>query len=182
MLEALIQSKTRLKLVLKFFLNPENKPYLRGLAKELGESTNSVRVELNRFEESGLISSYVSGNKKFYQVNREFPLYKELRNITFKHLGIDQVLEKVINKLGQVEAVFLTGDLAKGLDSSVIDITIVGEKVDKVFLARLVIKAEKIVERKIRTIVYRRNEEIKLAKPYLLIFGNYKITNKALIQ
>lgn len=173
MLEALIQSKTRLKLILKFFLNPSNEAYLRGLAKEFDESTNSVRVELNRFEESGLISSYKKGNKKFYQANASFPLYDELRNITFKHLGLDQVLEKVVKKLGNVQAVYLTGELAKGSDSAIIDIALIGKDIDEVYLTKLTTKAEKLVKRKIRTIVYDADEQFALKNPYLLIFGNH---------
>ena len=69
MLDTLIQSKTRLKLLLRFFLNPDSSAYLRGLAQEFDESTNAVRVELNRFEEAGLIQSHKEGNKKMYQVN-----------------------------------------------------------------------------------------------------------------
>ena len=47
MLDSLITSKTRLRLLIKFFLNIANKGYLNGLANEFGESTNSVRKELN---------------------------------------------------------------------------------------------------------------------------------------
>ena len=55
MLETLVTSKTRAKLLLKFFLNPSTSAYLRGLADEFGESTNGVRVELNRLMEAGLL-------------------------------------------------------------------------------------------------------------------------------
>ena len=47
MLESLITSKTRLRLLIKFFVNIANKGYLNSLASEFGESTNSVRKELN---------------------------------------------------------------------------------------------------------------------------------------
>jgi len=53
-LDSLITSQTRVKLLLRFFLNPESRSYLRELAEEFGESTNSVRVELNRLTEAGL--------------------------------------------------------------------------------------------------------------------------------
>jgi len=174
MLDALIKSKTRLKLVLKFFLNPDNEAYLRGLAKEFDESTNAIRVELNRFEESGLITSFKRGNKKIYQVNNLFPLYNELRKITFIHLGLDQVLEKVIQKLGNVEAAYLTGELANGIDSSIIDIIIIGNSIDEIYLTKLSKKVGKLVGRKIRTLVVSRDEGFKIKKPYLLIFGQHE--------
>ena len=87
MLDTLIQSKTRLKLLLRFFLNPESTAYLRGLAQEFDESTNAVRVELNRFEEAGLIQSHKDGNKKMFQVNTKFPMFKSCRRSLSSILG-----------------------------------------------------------------------------------------------
>ena len=171
MLDTLIQSKTRLKLLLRFFLNPESSAYLRGLAQEFDESTNAVRVELNRFEEAGLIQSHKDGNKKMYQVNTKFPMFNELQKIAFKHFGIDQIIEQVIEKLGDVEAVYLTGDLARGLDSKVVDVTLIGKDIDNSYLARLVEKAEELIERKIRTLTYESDEYVEIGFPRLLIYG-----------
>ena len=171
MLDTLIQSKTRLKLLLRFFLNPESSAYLRGLAQEFDESTNAVRVELNRFEEAGLIRSHKDGNKKMYQVNTKFPMFNELQTIAFKHFGIDQIIEQVIEKLGDVEAVYLTGDLARGLDSKVVDVTLIGTDIDNSYLARLVEKAEELIGRKIRTLTYESKESIEIEFPRLLIYG-----------
>jgi hypothetical protein len=112
MLDTLIQSKTRLKLLLRFFLIPKSTAYLRSLVKEFDESTNAVREELGRFVEAGLIQNHKDGNKKMYQVYTNSPMFYELQKIAFKHFGIDQVIEK----LGDVEAVYMTGDLARGLD------------------------------------------------------------------
>ena len=171
MLDILIQSKTRLKLLLRFFLNPESSSYLRGLAQEFDESTNAVRVELNRFEEAGLIQSHKQGNKKMYQVNTNFPMFNELQKIAFKHFGIDQIIEQVIEKLGDVKAVYLTGDLARGLDSKVVDVTLIGKDIDNSYLARLVEKAEELIGRKIRTLTYETDLNVELGFPRLLIYG-----------
>lgn len=171
MLDTLIQSKTRLKLLLRFFLNPDSSAYLRGLAQEFDESTNAVRVELNRFEEAGLIQSHKAGNKKIYQVNTSFPMFNELQKIAFNHFGIDQIIEHVIEKLGDVEAVYLTGDLARGLDTNVVDVTLIGTDIDSSYLARLIQKAEELIGKKIRTLVYNSKEEVKYIMPLLLIYG-----------
>jgi len=173
MLDTLIQSKTRLKLLLRFFLNPDSSAYLRGLAHEFDESTNAVRVELNRFEAAGLIQSHKEGNKKMYQVNTNFPMFNELQKIAFKHFGIDQIIEQVIEKLGDVEAVYLTGDLARGLDTSVIDVTLIGRDIDNSYLARLVNKAEDIIGRKIRMLSFSGINILRLEHPYLLIYGEF---------
>ena len=64
MIEALISSKTRIKLLLKFFLNSSNRAYLRGLEEEFVESTKAIRLELNNLEKAGMLSIDVHGNKK----------------------------------------------------------------------------------------------------------------------
>ena len=171
MLDTLIKSKTRLRLLLRFFLNPDSRAYLRGLAQEFGESTNAVRVELNRFEEAGLIMPYKEGNKKVFQVNSQHPMYSDLHHIAFKHFGIDQILEKVIKELGDIEAVYLTGDLAQGLDTNVIDISLIGG-IDTVYLAQLTSKAEAMIRRKIRTLVFTSHESADIPIPNMLIYGD----------
>lgn len=178
MLDALIQSKTRLKLLLRFFLNPESEAYLRGLAQEFGESSNAVRVELNRFEQAGLIVPHKEGNKKVFQVNTDHPMYSDLQRIAFKHFGIDQIVDEVIKKLGNVEAVYLTGDLARGLDVPVIDIALIGEHIDVAYLAELVKKAEELIKHKMRTVVYDITEKPDIKTPKLLIFGEEPQTIK----
>ena len=87
MLETLISSRTRIKLLLRFFLNPSNTAYLRGLAEEFNESTNSIRVELNRFEEAGMLVSNSQGNKKIYKANNNHPLFRDLHSILLKYIG-----------------------------------------------------------------------------------------------
>jgi len=77
----------------------------------------------------------------------------------------------VIEKLGDVEAVYLTGDLARGLDTNVIDITLIGTDIDNSYLARLVQKAEELIGKKIRTLTYDSNDIVELSHPNLLIYG-----------
>lgn len=157
MLEALISSKTRIKLLLKFFLNPETGAHLRSLADEFEESTNSVRVELNRFEAAGMLSTNAEGNKKIFKVNKSFPLFNEVRSIVLKQTGLDKVIDAVIEKLGDVHEVYLTGELAQGRSSDVISLLIVGDP-DRTYLTQLVAKAEKLVDKKIQYLIYSKPE------------------------
>lgn len=152
MLESLITSKTRIKLLLKFFLNPENQSYLRELAEEFDESTNGVRVELNRLTEAGLLESSPEGKIIKYRANRKHSLFQDLQNIVHKFVGIDQLVEHIIQKLGNVKIALITGDYAKGIDSGLIDLVIIGE-IDRNYLHQLVDKSEKLIQRKIRTLV-----------------------------
>ena len=114
MLNSLITSKTRIKLLLKFFLNSENRGYLRSLEQEFGESSNAIRVELNRLEKAGLLESEISGNRKYFQANTTHPLYKDLNSIIKKFVGIDQLIDKITSQIGDLEAAYITGDFAKG--------------------------------------------------------------------
>jgi hypothetical protein len=149
MLSSLITSQTRIKLLKKFFLNSSTKAHLRGLEAEFGESSNSIRIELNRFEEAGLLHSMKDGNKKVYQANQGHPLYRDIHNIILKETGIDRVIDKVIHRLGNLLSVYLVGDFAHGMDSKVIELILVGEELDRDYLDRKVIQAEKLVGRKV---------------------------------
>ncbi len=157
MLDTLISSKTRVKLLLKFFLNSKTTAYLRGLQGEFGESTNGIRVELNKLEKAGMLSSSMNGNKKIFQANTKHPLFKEIHSILLKYVGLDQIIEFVIKRLGEVDRVFLVGEFSKGLDSQVIDLIFVGN-IDKSYLISLIDKAEGLINRKIRYLVYSQEE------------------------
>lgn len=164
MIESLITSKTRVKLLLKFFLNSDSTSYLRNLASEFGESSNAIRVELNKFEEAGLLKTNISGNKKLYRANTNHPLYSDLNNIIKKYTGLDQIIENIIEKLGDVEKVYVSGEIAQGMDSKIIDLIFTGKNIDKIYLMSLIEKAEKLIGRKIRFIIYEQDEFEKLQK------------------
>lgn len=157
MLEALISSKTRIKLLLKFFLNPETGAHLRGLADEFEESTNSVRVELNRLESAGMLNSDQQGNKKVFKVNKGFPLFEEVRAIVLKQAGLDKIIEEVIEKLGDLKKVYLTGDLAQGKSSKEISLILIGDP-ERGYLSELIPKAEELVDKKIQYLIYSELE------------------------
>ncbi len=139
---------------MKFFLNANSSSYLRSLESEFGESTNAIRLELNRFEEAGLLESFTEGNRKYYHANQAHPLFPDINNIVMKFIGFDKIIENVVNKLGQLEKVFLCGDLAKGCNSDIIDLIFVGPSIDGAYLMHLVEKVEKLIQRRIRYIVY----------------------------
>lgn len=149
MIESLITSKTRIKLLLKFFLNSSTKAYLRGLETEFGESTNSIRIELNRFEQAGLLTSHSEGNRKFFTANTKHPLFPDIQNLMRKHLGIDQLVEQVIEHLGEVNKVYLTGSFAHGLESPDIEILLVGGEIDTTYLEKIIAKAGKLIHKNI---------------------------------
>lgn len=164
MLSSLITSDTRIKLLKKFFLNSSTRAHLRGLEAEFGESSNAIRLELNRFEEAGLLNSLWEGNKKLFQANKQHPLFNDIHNIILKETGIDRVIDKVIHRLGNIFCVYLIGDFARGKDSQVIELIIVGKEIDREYLARKIVQAENMVGRKVSYIVLEPDE----ASGYLL--------------
>jgi Fe2+ or Zn2+ uptake regulation protein len=121
MIGTLITSQTRIKLLRKFFLNSSTKAHLRGLESEFGDSTNAIRVELNRFEEAGLLISSHDSNRKLYQANEKHPLFSDIHNIIIKETGLDKVIEKVIHRVGDLIGVYLTGDFAHGKNGETIE-------------------------------------------------------------
>ena len=153
MLSSLITSQTRIRLLKKFFLNSSTQAHLRGLESEFGESSNGIRVELNRFEEAGLLTSNREGNKKLYRANKNHPLFGDIHNIILKETGIDRVIENVIHRIGDLLCVYLTGDFARGKDSQVIELILVGSGIDMEYLSSKVMQAEKIVSRKVSYVV-----------------------------
>ncbi len=164
MLSSLITSETRIKLLKKFFLNCSTRAHLRGLETEFGESSNAIRIELNRFEEAGLLNSLWEGNKKIYQANIKHPLFDDIHNIILKETGIDRVIYKVIHRLGDLVSVYLTGDFARGKDSRLIELILVGNAIDREYLTRKIVQAEKLVDRKVSYVVLEPEE----AEGYLL--------------
>jgi len=170
----LISSKTRIKLLIRFFFNPKTKSYLRELAKEFNASTNSVREELNQLTNTGLLKSEKSGRQVFYTANQKHPLFPELKSMVSKVMGIDQVIDSIVNRLGDLEQAYLIDDYADGKDTGIIDLVLVGN-IDQYHLNDLSRKTERYIKRKIRSLVLSRDEYGKLLpelkkRPRILIW------------
>jgi len=172
MLDSIITSKTRIKLLLKFFLNSNTKSYLRNLEHEFGESSNAIRVELNRMEGAGLLNSEMNGNRKYFQANTRHPLYNDINNILKKYIGIDQIVERITSQIGDLQSAYLTGDFAVGRNSKIIDLVLVGKNLDANYISTLVVKAEDLIDRKIRYLVLTMEQmkDFFSDKPALLIW------------
>jgi len=149
MLDSIITSKTRLKLLIKFFVSSANKGYLRGIAEEFNESTNAIRKELNQLSEAGYLSKSQEHNKIYYKANIKHPLFSSLQNLVRTFLGIDQAIDQVLDRAGDIEEVALLGDYAKGMDSGTIEILVTGNKIDSAYLLQLSGKTEKLLNKKI---------------------------------
>jgi len=170
----LIASKTRIKLLVRLFFNPKARSYLRELAKEFSVSTNAVREELNQLTKSQFLQSEKDGRQVFYMANQEHPLFPELRSMVNKVMGVDQVIDGIVNRLGDLELAFLIDDYAEGKDTGIMDLLLVGN-INEYHLNDLSRKTERYIKRKIRSLVLSREEYDNLKpnlknRPRLLIW------------
>ncbi len=160
MLDTLITSKTRIKLLMKFFLNPGMTAHLRGLQEEFHESSNGIRLELNRLEEAGMLVSHVDGQKKVFQVATEHPLYEDINNIVKKYLGLDRLVDQVVEGLGGLEKVYLAGELAEGKFCERVELLFIGQ-LHTEFLERIVQKAGQLIKKEICYSIFETHEALE---------------------
>ena len=153
----LISSKTRIKLLVRFFFNPQTRSYLRELAKEFNVSTNSVRKELNQLTKTNLLKCEKNGRQIQYMANQEHPLFPELKSMVGKVMGIDYVIDDLVGRLGDLERAYLIDDYAEGKDTGIIDLLLVGN-INQYHLNDLSRKTERYIKRKIRTLVLDKDE------------------------
>lgn len=133
---------------MKFFSHA-NSGYLRSLAKEFDESTNSVRVELNRLTEAGLLLSEEEGKTKVYRANHLHPFFNEITGMVSKFLGLDDLLEKIVKRMGNVEKAVIIGDYARGIDSGTIQMILIGKDLDREYLDFLINKTYEKISRNV---------------------------------
>ncbi len=169
MFETIIKSQTRQKLLIKFFVNIANTGYLNQLADEFSESTNSVRKELNNLTQAKYLNKKMVKNKVIYRANTNHPLFKDLQSIVKKYLGIEDLVEAVLERMGSVNQIYLLGDFARGINSNQIDILIVGKNLNTDYISDLEIKLERILKKKV-VIISSSNSDLKIYK--LLVFSN----------
>ncbi len=149
MLNQLITSKTRLRLLIKFFISQANRGYLNGLATEFNESTNSIRKELNHLSEAGYLEKFKDNNKVSYKANVSHPLFDVLQKVVFKHLGLEEIVERVLERMGPVQQILLVGDYAQGLDSGTVDVVLIGNQLNTEYIEALEEKVEDLIDRKV---------------------------------
>lgn len=155
--DGIITSKTRVRILIRFFLNPGQKAYLRELAKEFELSPGHLKGELDKLSEAGLLSQTKEGRQIDYSANTGHSLFPELHSMVKKAMGMDKILESILRRLGKLEQAFVIDDYAAGKDSGVIDLVLVGD-INRKNLVDLTAKTERYIGRKIRTLVLTHHE------------------------
>ena len=158
MLNSLITSKTRLRMLIKFFVSAANNGYLNGLASEFNESTNSIRKELNNLSSAGYLQKSKNNNKVIYNANTSHPMFGVLQKIVRQHLGLEEIVETVIDRIGDVDQIALTGEYARGIDSGNIEIIINGKDVNIDYLDNIKPKIKKKIGRVVSFLLNQKLE------------------------
>jgi len=161
MLESLYiaKSKIRQDLLALFFTNPSQKYYLRELQRMLGYSAGSIRRELLKFQKDDLFDTQRAGNLLYYSLNTKHPLYKELKSIVSKTVGVEGSLKKMLQPIDKIKIAFIYGSFAMKKEgaASDIDLMIIGNP-DTSYLNKKIAIAEKILKREINPTIYSLKE------------------------
>ena len=142
--------------MIKFFINQANRGYLNGLAAEFNESTNSIRKELNHLSDAGYLEKYKDNNKIAYKANIRHPMFEILQKVVLKHLGLEEIIDHVLAQIGEVNEIHVLGDYAKGIDTGIIEVLLIGNELNTKYLTNLEEKIEKLIERKVQFIISNR--------------------------
>lgn len=158
-MESLIGSRSRVKVLTLFLLNPGKRFYVREVERLTGENINSIRRELKKLEDIGLLKSENVGNLKYYTVNRDFNIYPELRDILLKTVGASEILGQDISSLRDIRAAFIYGSYARGDagPDSDIDMIVIGT-VNEDALIMAVREIEKRLKREINYVLMTSDE------------------------
>ena len=159
MLQDLMVSKVRAKLLQNFLAKPKEMFYVRQLVRLIGEEINAVRQELQRMEKLGMVKKENRGNRIYYWFNKEYPLYQDILSMVSKTIGLGGEILKRKGKIGNIKYALISGRLVKGLPRKPegVDLLIVGE-VNLSTLANIIKDEEKNLEREINYSVMTKDE------------------------
>jgi len=166
------KSDLRRRVLLYFFTNPDETLYLREIADILKIDPGNLSRELGRLENEGIFSSQIKGNQKYFILNKRYPLYREIRSVIFKTIGIEGRLKKIVDGIKGIEIAAIYGSFASGHENSRsdIDILIIGNP-DQDELMDKIENVEKDVAREINYNVYSQDdfsERIKKKDSFIL--------------
>ncbi len=154
-----LRSKARQRLLAYYFTNPAARLHLRDLAERLSIDPSNLSRELHRLENEGLFRSEVSGRQKYFQLNREYPLFDEVRSIVSKTIGAVPLIAQSLKKIEGIEEAYLYGSFARNQQdaASDIDVLMIGNPKGEA-LAEAMQKLERQLGREVNYTVLTRKE------------------------
>lgn len=123
MLEQIFSSQARVAIMKLFLLNPDDRYYLRQAGSLTGQPVHAVEREVAKLEAVGLLFHTLEGNRKYYQVEKNCPIFPELKSMFLKTVGLGDVLREYIEEVkGSIEVAFVYGSYARGEETRLSDI------------------------------------------------------------
>jgi predicted transcriptional regulator with HTH domain len=164
----LTKSKIRRKILSYFFSNIEQELYLREIARTINEDPGNLSKELSKLEKEQLFLSKFKGNQKYYYLNKEYPLFNEIKSVVFKTIGINWLIQNLIKNYQSIICAFIFGSFANNTENSYSDIDlclIIDNNIfnDDDFIVEIN-RIEKEISREIEYIYYSENEWLKKIK------------------
>ena len=159
-LEDIITSKVRVKILELFFSNLTEMYHVRGIVREIGEEINAVRRELERMENVGILKKEPRGNRIYYFLRTDYPMFGDLLSVVAKSTGLGKSILDSKSKLGKVSFVMFSGKFARSKtrkNELEVDVLVVGEIVLPE-LASIVRSFESKLGREINYTVMTREE------------------------
>jgi len=123
-----LRSAVTQKILSYFFINPDEILFVNELSRKLALDKRNLVKKLKESENEGVLESQARGNLKFYSINRNYPFYKEYKNIVLKTVGLENRLKKVADEVPGIEQIYIYGSYAHGKmgNHSDIDLLVVG--------------------------------------------------------
>ncbi len=156
MLVQLFSSETRVGLLELFLTRPDQRFYLREIARELRRDISGIKRELDNLEKAGLLTSTKVGNLRYYTVEKSFPLYPELKAIIDKTRGIPQAIGEALRGISGIRVAFIFGN-HEATEGEAIDVLVVG-RAHMARLNRVVADLELRLGRSVNYLVFDEGE------------------------
>jgi len=160
-------SSTRAELLGLFFNNPDDRFYLREIARHIGKDAAGIKRELDNLVKLGLLAREKRGVQKYYFANKNSPVFSEMKGLVFKTTGVQGAMKASLSRLKGVKAAFIYGSYAKGAEKedSNINLMVVGQA-NITELNDMVMGLEEKLKRDIDYLVfdeqeYRKRKETK---------------------
>ena len=163
MLETILGSKLRAKVLGWLFTHPDERYFVRQLTSLVKEDSTNVSRELARLEKTGILVSTKEGKQKYYQANRKSPIYNELHGLIVKTTGVADVLRSALAPLAdRIMVAFIFGSIASGNEDRASDIDLMVITENSKLIRNIIIKYGTNINKKISPIVITANEFKKL--------------------
>ena len=154
-----LRSQLRRQLLAYYFTNPSARHHLRDVAHRLNIDPSNLSKEFQRLERVGLFRSEVSGRQKYFQLNRQYPLFDEVRKIVTKTIGAAPLISESLKKIEGIDEAYLYGSFARNQQDAVsdIDVLVIGAPDEEIF-ARAAQRLERELGREINYTVLTPKE------------------------